>query len=109
MMAGENVAEPVVRKIFSTTIDIVVHLDRDTVPREGASGLRRQVMEILAVMPAMGDDFTTEPLFVRDGLGEPLRWTGALPPPSTTRIIERSLPGDFELREILEGRRIPPL
>ena len=109
MMAGENVAEPVVRKVFSTTIDIVVHLDRDAVPQEGTNGLRRQVMEILAVMPAMGDDFTTEPLFVRDGLGQPLRWTGALPPDSTTRMIERSLPGDFQLREILEGRRLLPL
>jgi len=109
MMAGENVAEPVVRKVFSTTIDIVVYLDRDTVPQEGAGGLRRQVMEILAVLPAMGDDFTTEPLFVRNSLGEPLQWTGAFPPTSTTHMIERSLPGDHHLREILEGRRLPPL
>ncbi len=109
MMAGENVAEPVVRKVFSTTIDIVIHLDRDAIPQEGVNGLRRQVVEVLAVMPAMGDEFTTEPLFVRDGLGEPLRWTGALPPASTTRMIERSLPGDLQLREILEGRRLPPL
>ena len=109
MMAGENVAEPVVRKVFSTTIDVVVHLDRDAVPQDGSTGLRRQVMEILAVMPAMGDDFTTEPMFVRDGLGEPLQWTGALPPPTTTHMIERSLPGDLSLREILEGRRLPPL
>ena len=109
MMAGENVAEPVVRKVFSTTIDVVIHLDRDAVPQPGADGLRRQVMEILAVAPAMGDDFTTEPLFVRDGLGEPLRWTGALPPSSTLQVIERTLPHDLHLREILEGRRLPPL
>ncbi len=109
MMAGENVAEPVVRKVFSTTIDIVVHLDRDAVPQEGSGGLRRQVMEILAVMPAMGDDFTTEPLFVRNSLGEPLQWTGALPPTSTTHMIERSLPDGLQLREILEGRSLPPL
>ena len=109
MMAGENVAEPVVRKVFSTTIDVVVHLDRDAVPQEGTSGLRRQVMEILAVMPAMGDDFTTEPLFVREGLGEPLQWTGALPPTSTMHMIERSLPIGLGVREILEGRRLPPL
>lgn len=109
MMAGENVAEPVVRKVFSTTIDIVIHLDRDAVPPEASTGLRRQVMEILAVMPTMGDDFTTEPLFVRNGLGEPLQWTGALPPATTTNMIERSLPGDLDLREILEGRRLPLL
>ena len=109
MMAGENVAEPVVRKVFSATIDVVIHLDRDAIPRDGKDGLRRRVMEILAVVPTMGDDFTTEPLFVRDSIGDPLRWTGALPPSVTTRMIERSLPGDLELREILEGRRLPPL
>ncbi|MGI9648009.1 MAG: CpaF family protein [Acidimicrobiia bacterium] len=109
MMAGENVAEPVVRKVFSTTIDVVVHLDRDAIPPDGADGLRRQVMEILAVVPAMGDDFTTEPLFVRDSIGDPLQWTGALPPSATTRMIERSLPGNLDLREILEGRRMPAI
>jgi pilus assembly protein CpaF len=109
MMAGENVAEPVVRKVFSSTIDVVIHLERDAVPQDGAAGLRRQVTEILAVMPALGDDFTTEPLFVRNSLGEPLQWTGALPPTSTASMIERSLPGDLQLREILEGRRLPPL
>lgn len=109
MMAGENVSEPVVRKVFSATIDVVVHLDRDAIPVDGRDGLRRRVMEILAVVPAMGDDFTTEPLFVRDSIGDPLRWTGALPPTATTRMIERSLPGDLNLREILEGRRLPPL
>ena len=109
MMAGENVAEPVVRKVFSTTLDVVVHLDRDVVPQPGSGGLRRRVVEILAVAPAMGDDFTTEPLFVRDGLGGPLQWTGALPPSSTTHMIERCLPDDLQLREILEGRRLPPL
>jgi pilus assembly protein CpaF len=109
MMAGENVAEPVVRKVFSSTIDVVVHLDRDAIPADGSTGLRRRVTEILSVVPAMGDDFTTEPLFLRDSMGDPLRWTGALPPAATTRTIERSLPGDLELREILEGRRVPPL
>lgn len=109
MMAGENVAEPVVRKVFSSTLDVVVHLDRDQVPLDSADGLRRQVVEILVVVPAMGDDFSTEPLFVRDSIGEPLRWTGALPPSHTTRMIERSLPQNRALRDILEGRRLPPL
>lgn len=109
MMAGENVAEPVVRKVFSSTLDVVVHLDRDSVPLDGSHGLRRQVIEILAVVPAMGDDFSSEPLFVRDSIGEPLRWTGALPPADTTRMIERSLPNNLALRDILEGRRLPAL
>ncbi len=109
MMAGENVAEPVVRRVFSTTIDVVIHLDRDAVPRENNTGLRRQIVEILAVMPAMGDEFTTEPLFVRDSLGEPLHWTGALPQASIVDMVERSLPGNLQLHEVLEGRRLPPL
>ena len=109
MMAGENVVESVVRKVFSSTLDVVVHLDRDTVPLDGAEGLRRQVVEILAVVPAMGDDFSTEPLFMRESIGEPLRWTGAFPPSPTTRMIERSLPGNLALRDILEGRRLPAL
>lgn len=107
MMAGENVSESVVRKVFSTTIDLVVHLDRDSVPQENEAGLRRRVMEVLALVPTFGDDFATESLFVRDGLGEPLRWTGALPSPTTTGVIERSLPPGVDLRGILEGRRMP--
>ena len=41
-------------------------------------------MEIAAVVPALRDDFTVEPIFVRDGIGAPLRWTGALPPSLAT-------------------------
>ena len=29
------------------------------------------------MVPALRDDFTIEPIFVRDGIGAPLRWTGA--------------------------------
>ena len=85
LMAGENVTERVVRKVFSSSLDVVVHLDRDDARAEGEPGIRRQVMEIAAVVPALRDDFTIEPLFVRDELGAPLRWTGASP----TRLFER--------------------
>src|SRR4051794_11238924 len=85
LMAGENVTERIVRKVFSSSLDVVVHLDRDDARAEGESGIRRQVMEIAAVVPALRDDFTIEPLFVRDELGAPLRWTGASP----TRLFER--------------------
>jgi len=43
MMAGENVAEPVKRRVFSSSLDFVVHLDRETTGfRDGA--VRRQVV-----------------------------------------------------------------
>ena len=107
IMAGENVGEAIVRKVFSTAIDFVVHLDRDDVNRVGPDEeVRRQVMEVLAVVPAMTDDFSTEPIFVRQALGQPLAWTGAYPP--EVDLIERSLPPGTTLRSILEGRLPAP-
>lgn len=87
LMAGENVSERVVRKVFGSSIDLVVHLDRDGV-RESDQPLRRRVMEILAVVPSLHDDFTTEPLFLRDSMDSPLRWTGARPPARLRRALE---------------------
>ncbi|TMK39240.1 MAG: CpaF family protein [Actinobacteria bacterium] len=103
IMAGENVGESIVRKVFSTALDFVVHLDRDDVNRLGPDEeVRRQVMEVLAVVPAMTDDFSTEPIFVREALGKPLVWTGAYPP--EVELIERSLPEGATMTAILEGR-----
>ena len=103
IMAGENVGESIVRKVFSTAIDFVVHLDRDDVNRVGPDEeVRRQVMEILAVVPAMAEDFSTEPIFVRETLGKPLVWTGAYPP--EVELIERALPEGVTMNAILEGR-----
>jgi len=78
LMAGENVTERIVRKVFSESIDVVVHVDRDDTIGDG-TGARRQVVEIAAVVPALRDDFTIEPLFTRAHLGAPLQWTGSLP------------------------------
>jgi pilus assembly protein CpaF len=103
IMAGENVGEPVVRKVFSSALDFVVHLDRDDVNRLAPDEeARRQVMEVLAVVPAMTEDFSTEPIFVREALGKPLVWTGAYPPEA--ELIERSLPEGATMTAILEGR-----
>jgi pilus assembly protein CpaF len=85
LMAGENVTERIVRKVFSESLDVVVHLDRDDVVGDDES-IRRRVVEIAAVVPALRDDFTVEPLFVRDDRRGPLRWTGALPPSLATRL-----------------------
>jgi hypothetical protein len=69
--------------------------------------LRRRVVEILSVVPSLGNDFTTEPLFVRDELSSPLEWTGVFPPDDVTRRIRRVLPGGMTLRSLLEGRVSP--
>ena len=106
LMAGENVTESIVRKVFASTIDFVVHLDRDTVTRS-TEGLRRQTMEILAVAPSLTDDFTTEPIFVREALGKPLIWTGQLPNPEIVDRIEAALGHRYSLRAICDGTVSP--
>lgn len=106
LMAGENVTERIVRKVFSESLDLVVHLDRDDVPRGELEGIRRQVTEITALVPALSDDFTVEPIFAREGLGKPLQWTGVLPGPLEARV-SRSLPNGSSLRRIVEGRGVP--
>ncbi|HLI56327.1 MAG TPA: ATPase, T2SS/T4P/T4SS family, partial [Actinomycetota bacterium] len=106
IMAGENVGEGIVRTVFASSIDFVVHLDRDDGARVGPDEeVRRQVMEILAVVPAMTDNFSTEPIFVREALGRPLVWTGAYPP--EVELIERSLPEGVTLAAVLAGRAAP--
>lgn len=106
LMAGENVTETVVRNVFASSIDFVVHLDRDTSVRSD-HGLRRQVMEVLSVVPSLRKDFTTEPLFLRADLGGPLEWTGVFPRDDLSRRIQRSLPDGMTLRSIFEGRASP--
>lgn len=90
LMAGENIPERVVRKVFSNSIDLVVHLDRGPSPSTG--GILRETMEIRAVVPALHEDFSTESLFARARLGSALEWTGALPPASLVERLERSAP-----------------
>jgi pilus assembly protein CpaF len=111
IMAGENVTEQIVRRVFANSIDFVVHLDRDMRRHEDAEGgIRRQVREILAVTPSLAsDDFTTEPIFVRSNLGEPMRWTGTYPPEDVVDRIDRSLPRDVSVKKILHGDWSPDL
>jgi pilus assembly protein CpaF len=101
LMAGENVTERIVRKVFSASLDVVVHLDRDDGVSADADAIRRRVMEIAAVVPALRDDFTVEPLFVREHIGAPLRWTGALPATLAARL-ER-VAGTGSVRDVLTG------
>lgn len=105
IMAGENVSEPIVRRVFSSAIDLVVHCDMEDSRRSGEAGIRRVVTEIIALVPSLHDDFSTEPIFVRESLDAPLIWTGTLPPFATA--IERRLPPGMALRDVLDGRVQP--
>ena len=104
IMAGENVREDVVRRIFSGAIDIVVHLDRSA-DAAGAGTAAREVAEIIEVVPALTDDFTTERLFERARPGAPLRWTGVVP--ANAELVDRALPAGMTLTGILDGRVSP--
>jgi pilus assembly protein CpaF len=105
LMAGENVTERIVRKIFTEALDVVVHVDRDDVGR-GDGRVRRQVTEITAVVPSLAEGETYEPIFSRAGIGKPLEWTGATPPGLEERV-DRALPGGLRLRKVLERGRMP--
>ena len=100
LMAGENVTERIVRKVFSESLDVVIHVDRDDVVGE-SQAIRRQVMEIAAVVPALRDDFSIEPLFTREGIGAPLRWTGALPARLERRMAR--VGSGAALRPVVDG------
>jgi pilus assembly protein CpaF len=104
LMAGENVPERVVRKVFASSIDVVVHLDRDLDPGDGR--IRRQTVEIRALVPSLHEDFSTEPLFTRERLGGPMDWSGALPPAALARRIQSSLPPGVALNDVMEGEDV---
>lgn len=101
LMAGENVPERVVRKVFAHAIDLVVHLD---LYEDQAGELRREVREVIALVPALHDDFSTEVLFCRPQPGGPLGWTGAMP--AVLERIARGLPAGTDLRAVLAGRQV---
>ncbi|MGA7097743.1 MAG: ATPase, T2SS/T4P/T4SS family, partial [Acidimicrobiia bacterium] len=103
LMAGENVPESVVRRVFASSIDLVVHLDRDM--DQGSGAIRRQMLEIRALVPSLHDDFSTEPIFVRDRIGAPLTWTGTHPPPALRRRLERVMAAGTDLGSLLGGVR----
>ena len=107
IMAGENVPAAQVRAVFASTIDLVVHLDREDVQlRDGEGRIRRQVMEIVAVPPLQASeaDYTTEPIFIREEFGAPLRWTKAPLPEGLRRRLDRVMRSQGRsLSQLLHG------
>jgi Flp pilus assembly CpaF family ATPase len=96
LLGDHKMPSPVVRSIFSRTIDVVIHLDSEDVELTGGSGDRpvlRQVMEIAAVSPMQASDerFTVVPIFEREDIGAPLVWTQHPLPPSLQRRLDRVL------------------
>jgi Flp pilus assembly CpaF family ATPase len=106
IMAGENVSIDIVRKVFSSSIDIVAFMDKENLSgSDETNSLSRQMMEIISVEPSMSTSgFTTVPIFAREDFGQPLRWTGAIP--HCAPQIERTLPRGLTLRGILSGQQV---
>lgn len=96
LLGGHNMPSPVVRSVFSRTIDVVIHLDSEDVELTGGGDARpalRQVMEIAAVSPMQGSNerFTVVPIFERDDIGAPLVATQHPLPPALQRRLDRVL------------------
>jgi len=109
VMAGENVNVPHVRSVFCSIIDVVVHLAREPVQVKGAGtgGIRREVMEISAVLPPLDSgELVVTPIFHREEFGAPLRWTEN-PLPDDLRIrLDRALrPKGLTVHDICSGTR----
>jgi pilus assembly protein CpaF len=104
IMAGENVGIDIVRKVFSSSIDLVCFMDKEDIAHVDAqSGIRREMMEIIAVEPSLSTTgFTTVPVFQRKELGAPLEWTGAIP--SCAEHIQRVLPAGVSIHDVLSGK-----
>lgn len=106
IMAGENVGIDIVRKVFSSSIDLCCFMDKEDISRvDPHTGIRRQLMEVISVEPSLSTTgFTTVPIFERQDFGAPLRWTGAVP--SCADRIERTLPRGLTVRGILSGQQV---
>lgn len=91
LMAGENVSEPVVRRVFASGIDLVIHLDRQALGEGHGGGPLRQVREIVAVAPGRDGSFAVRDLFSRPQLGEPMTWRGHIPPRGLSSRIEQAV------------------
>jgi len=106
VMAGENVTEAALRNVFAASIDVVAHVElRAADATQGRSAVQRRVTEIIAVVPSLHGDFSTEPVFRRATFDQPLEWTGFLPPQIDR--LQRRLPRGFTLQGLASGAVSP--
>lgn len=103
LMAGENVSESTMRNIFSSAIDLVVHVDRSE--HTGENGISRGVMEILALEPALGNSFTTTTIYSRTSLDDELELSGHIPQ-GLVKKINKALPNNLNVEKIINGLNI---
>lgn len=107
-MAGPNVAADQVRSVFSSIIDLVVHVAKEPTAASSGGPARRQVMEIACIPLMQGSetDFTVEPIFTRSDFGAPLVWTGSpLPIDLEARIARVLRPLNMTVNDLLDGTR----
>ena len=101
LMAGENVTERIVRRVFSQALDVVVHVDRDDAPpRRRARCDDRSRRSLPSSRPWVRNRPSSRSSS-GGALGQPLEWTGALPPALETRV-DRALPRGMHVRDLLE-------
>lgn len=107
-MAGPNVKTSLVRSVFSSIIDLVVHVAKEPTAASTGRAARRQVMEIACIPNMQGSeaDFTVEPIFSRSDFGAPLQWTGSpLPTELEARIARVLRPLNMTVTDLLDGSR----
>ena len=112
VMAGENITESIVTRVFGDSIDFVVHLRREARPQaaDGRGAPERRVQEIISLAAAPdGAGFSVTPLFVREKPDSPLEWTGELPYPEAAARLEGALPAGTGLERALAGEWSPSL
>ncbi|MGB2757708.1 MAG: ATPase, T2SS/T4P/T4SS family [Acidimicrobiia bacterium] len=100
LMAGENVTEPIIRRVFSNALDVVVQIGRVTSP---SGTVHREISEILAVHPSLSEGFTTESLFSRTEPRAPLEWQGSIPE-RLVGLLASVLPPHRTVADIAAGR-----
>ncbi len=105
MMAGENVVEPVVRRVFAASIDLVVHLGRDA-GTDASGSVRRRTLEIGSVSSDAENGFEITPIFLRRDMDADLEWTGLLPAERLRAHVEQ-VAGVDDLKAICSGRVSP--
>ena len=101
LMAGENIPERVVRKVFASSIDLVIHLERDVEPKAAAYAARRWRSGRWFLR--FTKTFHPSPCSGGIDSGGPLEWTGSMPPQALIRRLERALPEGANLTEVMEG------